>query len=44
MLFSYLLLLVPEDCHHMANNNCIHFTYRLGKICYHKIITIFPSG
>ncbi|CAH1393420.1 unnamed protein product [Nezara viridula] len=56
MLF---LLLVPEDYYIVsmfphpayselyANNNCIHFMYRVGKICYHKIITsaeISPSG
>ncbi|CAH1388860.1 unnamed protein product [Nezara viridula] len=59
MLFSYLLLLLPEDCRVVpifplptygelyTNNNCIHFTYRVGKNCYHKIITsaeISPSG
>ncbi|CAH1391624.1 unnamed protein product [Nezara viridula] len=48
MLFSYLLLLVLEtDAVSMfplpaygglyANNNCVHFTYRVGKICYNKL-------
>src|ERR1700755_983385 len=51
MLFSYLLVLAPEDClfvsicpiptygKHCANNNCTHITLPLCENFYYMIIT-----